>query len=76
MPILSDSSAARLISASDAQRRDLARDLGDLDRPAQLLDIAAADEEIAEEGHRPVDDEANFLEGHADRLDRTRLDRA
>ena len=71
MPILSESSAIRLISATMPEGRDLARNLGDLDRPAQLLDVAPPDEEIAEERGRPVDDEADLLERHADGFDRT-----
>ena len=69
MPMLSDSSAGRLTSATMPSVADLARDLGDLHRSAQLLDVAAADEEVADERAGPVDDEVNFLDRHADRFD-------
>src|SRR5690606_19067835 len=56
----------------DSERGHLPRDLSDLDRPPELIDVAPADEEIPKERGGSVENETHFLERHADGLGRTR----
>src|SRR3954463_4725027 len=52
----------------EAERSDLAGNLSDPDRPAELVGAFAASEKAADEGECPVDNRPRFLGAEPDRL--------
>ena len=67
-PMLMDRIAARLINGEQADSRDLAGDLGDPDRTAQLVGRFPPHDHPAKIGKRPVDHEPRLLDGVNGRL--------